>query len=241
MFVLLFLIDPCLSDNWNYTESGADWTGTCVTGDSQSPIEIDPSISDRVDKRSSDLISLKFILPDRTVEASFEASGYTIAGDLGSMTATKNSDSTYYNAVITSIDFHSPSENVINGIQHDLEMQIVMTEAEGSFSYIVFSINFDRGGKDSGFIAQVIEANESVVNFSLRGAFESTRVTDFYMIMGSITAPPCTEQVLWLVDSKIRHFLMNSSISFMRDGLEIIHSLGEMGIIENYNCLMAEL
>ena len=204
MILLIILLGSALSDDWNYTESGTDWTDICATGQAQSPIEIDPSITERVDRRSDDLITLEFTLEEVTVEGEFEPAAYKIKGDLGNMTATRGSDNTFYGGVISNIHFHSPSENVINGVQYDLEMHIVMIDPEKSFSYIVFSVNFDKGSKDSEFIAHVIETNEAEVSFSLEALFESTTITDFYTFVGSLTVPPCTEQVLWLLDSKIR-------------------------------------
>ena len=117
MILLIILLGSALSDDWNYTESGTDWTDICATGQAQSPIEIDPSITERVDRRSDDLITLEFTLEEVTVEGEFEPAAYKIKGDLGNMTATRGSDNTFYGGVISNIHFHSPSENVINGVQ----------------------------------------------------------------------------------------------------------------------------
>lgn len=98
--------------------------------------------------------------------------------------------------------FHSPSENTIDGKSYPLEAHFVHADKDGNLA--VIGVMFEEGaantelqkawaqmpGKASGkeALAQTVDA---------RALLPEKR--DYYRFNGSLTTPPCTEGVRWVV------------------------------------------
>lgn len=105
--------------------------------------------------------------------------------------------------------FHTPSEHQINAASYAMEMHIVHTY-EGVESetpqYLVVGVFFMEGD-ESEFLAsfldavpdqegEVYESGDKVVNAA---EMLPERLSDFYNYRGSLTTPPYTESVNWIV------------------------------------------
>ena len=198
---------------WDYIKSGSDWTETCITGKTQSPINLDKTVIETVTSDSPHHMTLVFNFTKAVVFGGFTADTYKIKGELGELSAYKGDDPWTHNGIIDSFHFHSPSENLVDGKQYELEMHIVMVDQENIFKYIVFGIMFNVGEITNPFIDQVIQANNAYSNFSLSSTFISEKINNFYNFLGSLTTPPCSETVYWLVDSNVRS-LTSEQLSF---------------------------
>ena len=198
---------------WDYINKGSDWTGTCSTGKTQSPINLEKAAIETVTIDSPEHITLIFNFKKAEVFAGFNSATYKITGELGEASVYKSDNTWNHTGIINSLHFHSPSENHIDGKEYDLEMHIVMIDQENVFNHIVFSVLFSVGEITNPFINQVIQANNSYSNFSLSSNFISEKINSFYNFFGSLTTPPCSEIVLWMIDSNVRS-LTSQQLSF---------------------------
>ncbi|WP_281612992.1 carbonic anhydrase family protein [Flammeovirga sp. SubArs3] len=104
--------------------------------------------------------------------------------------------------------FHSPSEHTINGVRYPLEIHVVH-HCEETDSYIVFAILVQQGEPDPSFIflerhlpvgigitKRIDESYDLGATISDIFGMDSIGV---YTYQGSLTTPPCTQDVQWVV------------------------------------------
>ncbi len=98
--------------------------------------------------------------------------------------------------------FHAPSENLIDGKSFPLEMHLVHADAQGNLS--VIGLMFEEGAANpllaSLWQAMPEQAGEHQV-LSTPVDVSALLPTDqrYYRFAGSLTTPPCSEGVRWLV------------------------------------------
>jgi len=99
--------------------------------------------------------------------------------------------------------FHTPSENHINGKSFPLEAHFVHATKDGKLA--VIAVMFEEGSANPT-LAKIVKQfplehnKEQELKFSkdyLNVIMPSKR--DYYHFMGSLTTPPCTENVNWFV------------------------------------------
>lgn len=101
--------------------------------------------------------------------------------------------------------FHSPSENQIDGKSFPLEAHLVHSDKEGNLA--VVSVVFDEGEANPvvGAAWEQMPKAEGGKK-ALPGNVEATGLLptnrDYYRYNGSLTTPPCTEGVRWIVMKK---------------------------------------
>ena len=103
---------------------------------------------------------------------------------------------------LSQIHFHEPSEHTINGIRYPLEIHLVHTSKQKE--YTVFSI-LAKEGADSQlfeFLESFLPLKENETKEIHQALDLSTlfpKNLDFYSYGGSLTTPPCTESVNWVI------------------------------------------
>jgi carbonic anhydrase len=96
--------------------------------------------------------------------------------------------------------FHTPSEHTINNKASALEMHLVHRNAKNQLAVVGVMIN---KGTNNPFIAQIwqhistVEKNNEVQNSTINAANLLPKNKAFFSYSGSLTTPPCSENVKW--------------------------------------------
>lgn len=97
--------------------------------------------------------------------------------------------------------FHSPSENQINGKSFPLEAHLVHADKNGALA--VVSVVFDLGKANPTVGAAWLKMPTAEGNAALPTKVSASALLpanrDYYRYNGSLTTPPCTEGVRWVV------------------------------------------
>ena len=185
--------------HWSYSgNTGAEKWGslskefaTCSVGQRQSPIDIRRTVL-------ADLPAIEFAY--QPIPLSIVDNGHSIkvdAPDAGTITV----DGESY--ALLQFHFHRPSEEKINGKAYAMVAHLVHQSKAGKLA--VLAVLFEAG-KEQKLIRTLwnnlpLEEDKPVVRPELKidptALLPSKR--NYYTFMGSLTTPPCTEDVLWLV------------------------------------------
>ena len=196
--LLLFILPIRGCENINY-EDQTGWGGLCESGAMQSPINLD------VGTEFSHYVFTNYINITDTLAENCTAS-YTISVSNGTIYLKDLSGNTLMCTVET-VTFHSPSEHQIQGKNYGLEIEVSHSIANSIYSQAVVSILFDNSTDGHNpFFDDFIKDNELVEDIA---TFNLTMIlgkmmsfVHYYAYEGSLTTPPCTENVLWYVFSQ---------------------------------------
>jgi carbonic anhydrase len=110
-------------------------------------------------------------------------------------------DKTY---VLVQFHFHAPSEHTVDGEHFPMEMHFVYQAAEGALA--VLGVFFEEGPENPGITplwAQLVEAPGTQTTVQIPADFDEhvfpATTTGVYHYDGSLTTPPCSEDVKWYV------------------------------------------
>ena len=187
-----------LPTHWDYTGSGGPdaWGkmqpeySKCSTGSRQSPIDIRGGIAVDLEPIKFDYRPSSFSVLDNghTVQVNVEpGNSITITGR---------------RYELVQFHFHRPSEERINGRQYDMVAHLVHKDVDGRLA--VVAVLLDRGSAQA--IVQSVWNNLPLekgdeVRAGTRIDLSQLLPEDkrYYTYMGSLTTPPCSEGVLWMV------------------------------------------
>ena len=183
---------------WAYTGEGApDRWGQlepefrqCAIGTRQSPIDLRDTIKVDQERIRFDYKSSAFSVVDN---------GHTVQVNVAPGNSLQLMGRRYE---LQQFHFHRPSEERINGRQYDMVAHLVHKDAEGRLA--VLAVLLERG-QDQALIQTVwnhlpLERGDTYnapVPIDLNQLLPAER--GYFSYMGSLTTPPCTEGVLWLV------------------------------------------
>ncbi|HZE92032.1 MAG TPA: carbonic anhydrase [Rhizobacter sp.] len=189
---------PVNPDHWAYNgEAGPDNWGQlkpefskCSSGTRQSPIDIRDGISVQLDPVQFDYKPSAFRVIDN---------GHTVQVNVAPGNTIEVMGRSFE---LVQFDFHRPSEERINGRQFDMVAHLVHKDLEGRLA--VVAVLLDRGSVQP--VVQAVwnnlplEKGEELAaksSLDLNALLPSDRA--YFTYMGSLTTPPCSEGVLWMV------------------------------------------
>lgn len=163
----------------------------CKLGHEQSPVDIS-------NPKPADLPPIQFDYkpsPLRIID-----NGHTLMIKYASGSSISMMERTY---ALQQFHFHKPSESKIDGKAYDMELHLVHADEKGELVVVAVLM---RQGPDNGTMHKVLdhvpgekEKEESPQGIEVDASALLPADKSYYVFMGSLTTPPCTEHVTWLV------------------------------------------
>ena len=202
--------------HWGYVdEAGPEhWADlsedyvTCKTGTKQSPIDLRESVKARLSPLEFDY---------RAVPLKVLNNGHTIQVDQKGAGSLKFQGQEYQ---LLQFHFHTPSEHHVAGQPREMEAHFVHKNAQGQLAVVGVLI---KSGKENGVLKAVWEGmpkevKETMVKGAVINAGDVLPQGKHYQhYIGSLTTPPCSEGVRWIV--------MNEPIEMSQAQVEAFKSL----------------
>lgn len=177
--------------NWGFLHEDYE---TCETGEYQSPIDLPGDLS------PEDLPDLEFAYGESSVQVTNNGHTLQYAYEPGS-TVTLNGES----YELEQFHFHARSEHAIAGHYFPLEMHLVHRSLLDESRHLVLAVLFELGQPsatlaDADWAQLPTESGDSHSNRqALFNIAEQLPGGDTYRYDGSLTTPPCSESIEWVV------------------------------------------
>ena len=198
--------------HWAYSGSGGPqaWStlkpefSLCATGQRQSPIDIRGGLSVDLDPVRFDYQASRFAVVDN---------GHTVQVNVAPGNAIEVGGKRYE---LLQFHFHRPSEERIDGRQFEMSLHLVHKDDQGRLA--VVGLLFEKGSPQP-VLQQVwnnlpLEKNEETPAASAMDLGELLPADRrYYTYMGSLTTPPCSEGVKWIV--------MRQPVTLTKEQIEI--------------------
>lgn len=189
-----------MASHWSYEGEGSPehWSSlneeykTCQAGMNQSPINIETTLKAHISPLSIHYSDGPITLLNN---------GHTIQAGLKNTTAdTVSIDGVPF--TLQQFHFHTPSENTLHGKHYAMEMHLVHKDAKGAVA--VVAVMFDKGAANAELEklwATMPEKAEQDVKITAKMDLNALLPKDktYWRFSGSLTTPPCSEGVTWLV------------------------------------------
>ncbi|PMC33678.1 carbonic anhydrase [Bacillus sp. UMB0899] len=189
--------------HWSYNgETGPEHWGEldqansmCVNGSEQSPINIEFS-QVKTDKKTGN------------IQIQYETTPFTLVNNGHTVQANATTDSnsllvegnTYK---LVQLHFHTPSEHQFNGHNLDMELHLVHKDENGNIAVLGMMIQEGKENEKLAPIWDVLPKEETGEDIAvkepidLQGLLPQDQTSFHYN--GSLTTPPCTEEVKWVI------------------------------------------
>lgn len=214
LFFSLLLVG-LFAESWDYQKHGPNTWGKlggkwkiCATGRSQSPIDISPKDAIKVENtlKKSYLNDSKYIVNNgHSIEVDYEDGGKI---------SLHNQEFR-----LKQFHFHTPSETHINHKKYPMEIHFVHESKDEKL--LVLAVLVEEGGANRAFEQILnhvpIHKNEklSLIDFDPQALMPQE--SGYYKFSGSLTTPPCSEGVTWIV--------LKKRITASQDQIQKIHAI----------------
>lgn len=178
-------------EHWAEIERNSD-----CSGKHQSPVNI---IDINVIKKRDDTARNTLFYSPKTILTKVRNNGHTVQFDFDLGDSICSSESHYD---LIQIHFHEPSEHTVNGVRYPIETHLVHQSKEGEYTVLAI---FGIEGKESETVEfmesylPLAEGEEKVIDKALDLTSIFPEKKDYYSYRGSLTTPPCTENVNWII------------------------------------------
>lgn len=181
---------------------------TCAAGKTQSPVDI--TKNQIVVNKNLTPITREYQPVNCTLFTSGQIVGIQYMAPAGEVAI---DGKTYY---LVQSHWHTPAEHKLYGVQHDAELHLVHKTKDKQHIAVV-AILFQIGKRPDPFIAKFQNALTdlakdkctpdqlamvSVGKLDLKQLRRNSR--KYYRYVGSLTTPPCTENITWTILGKVR-------------------------------------
>jgi carbonic anhydrase len=179
-------------DHWSYEgdHGPSHWGGLCSSGKNQSPVDLHDAVSAKLAPLSFKYESLAqdVLNNGHTVQVTY-APGSTLTVDS-------------HQYQLKQFHFHAPSENLLNGKHFPLEAHFVHADADGNLA--VVAVFFDKGAANAaleklGQDLPLHAGDKHNLDVKISAAELMPKTREYFRFSGSLTTPPCSEGVNWLV------------------------------------------
>lgn len=188
---------------WSYeAETGPEYWGeldhsyaSCVNGNEQSPINIELSqveMNDNIENVDIQYEPTLFSLVNN---------GHTVQANTVSQSNRMIFEGKEY--ILTQFHFHTPSEHQFNGQQNDMELHLVHQNENGEIAVLGVMIQEGKVNEGLESVWDVLPEEKTAKDISIKEPIDLQAMfpqdqTSFYYD-GSLTTPPCTEEVKWII------------------------------------------
>ncbi len=197
--------------HWDYEKDGPDKWGSlskkyakCGDGKAQSPIDIKNASTSELSEIKTNFPPAELKIIHHEHKADLENTGHTIQVDYSEGDTLKIGDVDY---ALRQFHFHAPSEHTINGKNTAMEMHLVHTTADGK-EFAVIGLLIEQGTQTNEAFEPIwanLPKNKSEkthlenVEVDINRFLPESQTTFRYD--GSLTTPPCSEGVKWIIFS----------------------------------------
>lgn len=200
LIFLFILFTSCQTNHWNYAElnQSKEWSEVdeknkeCAVGTHQSPIDLSRYQSKKLDQK----ITINY--NDESTEV--VNNGHTIKEKFHGNNYIQVDKQKYF---LKQLHFHTHSEHSLEGVYYPAEVHFVHANQKGELLVLGIFIEINSQTKNEFGFFKNIEKGKSTIKLSkimeLNGAH--------YFYTGSLTTPPCTENVKWVILDK--HISLN--------------------------------
>jgi carbonic anhydrase len=184
--------------HWGYAgaESAENWGklspefGLCSTGKNQSPIDVNNTIDSKLAP-----ISFKYQANANEVINN----GHTIQVNVAAGSDMVFNGNTYH---LKQFHFHAPSENLIDGKSYPFEAHLVHADDKGNLAVIGVMFKIGEANKTITDIwAKMPDKadGKNPLDVAINAMSLLPKQRSYYRFNGSLTTPPCTEGVTWIL------------------------------------------
>ena len=184
----------------------------CLNGQEQSPIDIKTEqIKSTVD---NNLLQINY----QPISFSIKNNGHSIEGKANSSDDYLTLGGNRY--TLKQFHFHTPSEHQFEGKHADMELHLVHQNDQGQLA--VVGIMIKEGQKNEGFAAMWQNLpHRKNIKADVQHTIDVKQILpsdhSSFRYMGSLTTPPCTENVQWIG--------MKQTIEMSKKQIKVFHKL----------------
>ncbi len=184
--------------HWGYSgEGGPEYWGelsekfkACSEGNEQSPVDITGAVAEELGElvlEYNALSDLKVVNNGHTIKVAYKGGG-----------GLKINGSEYD---ILQFHFHAPSEHIVDGNSYAMEGHLVHINDAGELA--VVGVLFEVGDENDALSEIWSVMPKEAGKKDKLGGFDVSRILPaergYYTYSGSLTTPPCSENVMWFV------------------------------------------
>ncbi|MBA9024737.1 carbonic anhydrase [Peribacillus huizhouensis] len=189
--------------HWSYEEeTGPEHWGelnptysACINGSEQSPINIE--FSQLKTSKKIENIEIQY----QPTPFSIVNNGHTVQANAATPSNSIIVEGKEYN--LAQFHFHTPSEHQFNGQLLDMELHLVHQDANGELAVLGVMIQEGKENEKLASIWSVLPNGETKKDISIKEPIDLQALLPsdqtFFYYNGSLTTPPCTEEVKWII------------------------------------------